>query len=153
MRPIERVGVYRRDASRLAADAAKASERFGLPVEPAPNAEHVARTADILVTATRADAPGVHVNARGPKAWDAHEIGLDLTRRAALVASDVPEQYQGERDFLLYGTPYTDGIRDLAAVTLFLSHGLPGTEVALLARAAEAAEARGVGAVVADETW
>ncbi|MDA8200520.1 MAG: hypothetical protein M0Z54_14045 [Thermaerobacter sp.] len=174
VRPIERVWVYRRDAGRLAADAAKASERFGLPVEPAPNAEHVARTADILVTATRADAPvvqaswlapGVHVNALGPKAQSGHEIGLDLVERAALVASDVPEQYQAERDFLLHGTPYTDRIRDLAgvmtartlrdptAVTLFLSHGLPGTEVALLARAAEAAEARGVGAVLADETW
>lgn len=174
VRTIERVWVYRRDAGRLAADAAEASKRFGLPVEPAPSPEHVARAADLLVTATRADAPvvqaswlapGVHVNVVGPKTRDAHEIGLDLVKRAALVTSDVPEQCQGEPNFLLHGTPHADRIRDLAAVmaaraprdpaavTLFLSHGLPGTEVALLARAAQAAEAAGVGAVLADETW
>ncbi len=174
VRPIERVWVYRRDAVRLAADAARATERFGLPVEPAASAEHVARAADILVTATGAGAPvvqaswiapGVHVNALGPKSQGAHEIGLDLVERAARLVSDVPEQYQGEADFLLHGTPHADRIRDLAAemaartprdpaaVTLFLSHGLPGTEVALLAQAATAAEAARVGRVLEDGTW
>lgn len=174
VRPIQRVWVYRRDAGRLAADAAEATRRFGVPVEPAPSAEHAARAADMLVTATRAAepvvraswlAPGVHVNALGPKAHGAQEIGLDLVERAALLASDVPEQYQGEPDFLLHGTGHIERIRDLAAVmaaapprdpsavTLFLSHGLPGTEVALLARAAEVAEAAGVGAVLDDAAW
>ncbi len=169
VRPLERVLVYRRDAAQLAADAARAATVFGLPVEPAPSAEAVARAADILVTATRAEkpvlladwlAPGVHVNALGPKSRNAHEMGLDVFGRAALVASDVPEQYRREPDFLLHGTPHLDRIKDLAtasaagrlqnpeAVSLFLSHGLPGSEVALLAAAAEAAADAGVGTVL-----
>lgn len=169
VRPLERVLVHRRDQSQLAADAARAAHVFGLPVEPAPSAEAVARAADILVTATRADkpvvsadwlAPGLHVNALGPKSRDAHELGVDVFGRAAQLASDVPEQYRGEPDFLLHGTPHLDRIEDLAAiaaaghprrpeaVTLFLSHGLPGSEVALLAAAAQAAAAAGVGTVV-----
>ena len=167
VRPIRRAVVYRRTAERLREDAARASREWGIPVEAAPDAKTVAGEADILVLATTAAKPvvraewirpGTHVNSLGPKQRARSEIGGDLVARAEILVSDVPEQYRAEEEFLLSGLPRIDALGDLAAVvakppvrprdavSLFLSHGLPGTEVALLAAALRRARTAGLGA-------
>jgi ornithine cyclodeaminase/alanine dehydrogenase-like protein (mu-crystallin family) len=166
VRRLDRVLVYRRDAARLRRDAATAQDRWGIPVEPLDSVEPVVQAADILITATTASEPvldarwvrpGTHINALGPKDAGRQEIGMDLVQRADVMVSDVPEQYGEEPQFFLTNTPHLSRLGDLAtvmargepraneAVTLFLSHGLPGTEVVLLAEALRSAEALGLG--------
>ncbi len=166
VRPISRVTIYRRDAARREEMARKLSSELGLPVEAAPSPQAAVAEADIVVTATPSPEPvlrvewlkpGAHVNSLGPKYRGRSEIGLDLVEQAEWLVSDFPEQYRGEVEFILHGTPHMERLRDLAelyatrpqrpagAITLFLSHGLPGTEVAVAAAAFRRAVELGVG--------
>lgn len=166
VRPISRVVIYRRDAARREETALQLSAELGLPVVAAPSPQAAVAEADIVVTATpspepvlRAEwlKPGAHVNSLGPKYRGRSEIGLDLVERAQWLVSDFPEQYRGEAEFILHGTPHMERLRDLAelhaarpqrpagAITLFLSHGLPGTEVAVAEAAFRRAIELGVG--------
>jgi hypothetical protein len=101
------------------------------------------------------------VSVLGPTASEASEVGLDLFERAALVVSDFPEQHELD-SFLLRGTPYESGIRDLAGllvadtapppgITVFLSNGLTGTEVPVARDLARRAAERGLGLEVRAE--
>ncbi len=170
VRRIRRVQVYRRSAAELRGTAAAWTQRLGVEVVAAESARAAVTGADIVVTATSAAAPiveaawlepGTHVNALGPKYRGRQEIGLDLVRRAQRIACDFPEQYRGEEDFFLHGTPDLGRMQDLAQlvsagasrggedVTLFLSHGLAGTEVRLLAAVWEKARRLGIGQEIA----
>ncbi|MDA8346985.1 MAG: hypothetical protein M0Z66_16200 [Thermaerobacter sp.] len=170
VRPIRRVQAYRRDRDELVRLVDAGSEQWGLEVVAAPDARAAVEGADIVVTATNAAEPviqadwvqpGTHVNALGPKYVGRQEIGLDLAERAAVLACDFPEQYRGEEDFFLQGTGQLERMRDLAEllasgvqrapsdVTLFLSHGLAGTEVRLLQAAYAQAKLRGIGQEIA----
>lgn len=164
------VQLYRRDPARRRTVAAAWSAATGIAVHPAASAEEAVRAAQVIVLATGATTPvieprwlseGVHVNSLGPKDRGASEIGLDLVERSHRIVSDVPEAYRSEEAFLLQGTPYLDRIEDLAdalehpaergdrTTTLFLSHGLPGTEVAVAHRAFANALKRGIGQRIA----
>ena len=166
VRPIRRVQAYRRDREELARLAAECAARWGVEVVRAQGAREAVEGADIVITATSAQTPviaagwlrqGAHVNALGPKYRGRQEIGLDLVERAALLACDFPEQYRSEEAFFLHGTPHLDRMQDLAALagdgprrgpsdlTLFLSHGLAGSEVRLLEHALREAVRRGIG--------
>ncbi len=170
VRAIRRIQVFRRDAALRRRTAAAWAELFGVEVAEANGAEEASRGADVVVTATgsrapvlRAEwlAPGAHVNSLGPKYRGRQEIGVDLARRANLLACDFPEQYVGEADFFLQGTDELARLQDLGAlaargahrgardVTLFLSHGLAGTEVRLAQAAYERARALGIGQEIA----
>ena len=170
VRGIRRVQVFRRDAAELArlADAGRA--RWGVEVVAEDSAEAAVTGADIVVSATRAEEPvlraewlrpGTHVSSLGPKYRGRQEIGVDVAQAAARIACDFPEQYLGEEDFFLQGTSELGRMQDLAQmvadgvrrdpddITLFLSHGLAGTEVRLLQLAWERAKAQGIGREIA----
>lgn len=130
-----------------------------LPVEPASSPEHVAWAADAPMGRAFGLATGVPVNALGCMIHDAQASGCDgahgavylrhlrtVSRRAGLSAT--PPHAERRRD--LAAGMAARSPRGPAAAALLLSHGRPGTEVAFLAWAAEAA---GVGAVLADGTW
>jgi len=116
-------------------------------------AEAAVRGADIVIGATSSRTPvikgewlkaGAHVTTIGPKSATDREVDAELVARADVVVTDSPEQ-------LAEGTSILDGsgksALDLSAVvskmagrpseeaiTLFVSMGLAGTEVALAQR-------------------
>jgi ornithine cyclodeaminase/alanine dehydrogenase-like protein (mu-crystallin family) len=163
---IRSVRLYRRDGGRRRTSAARLADELHIPVEPVDSAEAAIRDADVVILATGSNEPvlqstwlkrGAHVSSLGPKYQGRSEIGLDTLQWADWIACDFPEQYRREEDFLLHGSPREAEIRDLATVaagplerapdrnTLFLSHGLAGTEVAVAYRALANAHARGIG--------
>lgn len=137
----------------LALDIGRA---LNVPVAPVNSAEGAVRDADlVLLVTTSAEPvldgqwlkPGAHVHSLGPKRKDRHELDQTTLDRASLVTTDAPHQLavEGEQG-LLYGTPWQTQLTDLAdvvagrvkrpdarAITVFLSAGLAGTEVALAA--------------------
>jgi ornithine cyclodeaminase/alanine dehydrogenase-like protein (mu-crystallin family) len=93
-------------------------------------------------------APGAHVTTIGPKSVGGHELPTALAQRASRIATDSPQQIKVMgADHMLFGSdPYAriehlgnlatafDADRD-RGLTLFLSIGLAGTEVACLGAA------------------
>jgi ornithine cyclodeaminase len=155
VRTIRTVKVYRRDLEALAVSANQAGRAWNVDCVAVADAEEAVRMADIVITATHSPypvfkaswlKPGAHINALGPKYVGRTELGSDVVARADLLVSDFPEQYRSEPLFILQGTPHMERLQDLAwtlqnsrrkeagseRVTLFLSHGLAGTEILLL---------------------
>lgn len=164
VRPIQRVVVYRRDRQQLEASVTHAQAVWPLQVIAASSAQDAVAEADIVVTATGSATPvfdpawirpGTHINALGPKYQNRTELPAAMADAAHVLASDFPEQYRMDPDFLWYDTPHIERLEDLAlltekprdpsAITLFLSHGLSGTEVVLLNEVAQRAEKLGRG--------
>jgi ornithine cyclodeaminase/alanine dehydrogenase-like protein (mu-crystallin family) len=160
------VRVYRRDAARRDEVARRWRERFGVNVRAVERPEDAVADAEVVILATASSTAviesrwlreGAHVTSLGPKYTERSEIGLDLLESADWLACDFPEQYRREPDFLLHGSPLLDRVEDLAALvgrrpergpelrTVFLSHGLAGTEVAVADRALTNAARAGVG--------
>lgn len=132
---------------------------FKAPVTIAGNAEEAVRGADVVVLATSSTepvvepdwiAPTAHVTTLGPKSKSAHELPPALAERAATIATDSPQQIAAMgTDHLLSGTRAGARVRHLGdligkfdpdrdrGLTLFLSIGLAGTEVAALGAIAE----------------
>lgn len=163
---IEEVFVYRRNADRRNETARRLSRESGLEVEPVDSVRKAVREAQVVVLATNSSTPvieaqwllpGAHVNSLGPKYRGQSEIGMDLLEKADWLVCDFPEQYRQEEDFIAQGTPHVERLRDLAELvashparspelsTLFLSHGLAGTEVAVAHRALMNAASLGMG--------
>ncbi len=163
---IEKVLVHRRNAERRNEVARRLSRELGLKVEPVDSGREAVREAQVVVLATDSSTPvieaqwlqpGAHVNSLGPKYRGRSEIGMDLLEKADWLVSDFPEQYLREEEFIAQGTPQIDRLRDLAELaashptrspelsTLFLSHGLAGTEVAVAHRALMNAAKMGIG--------
>ena len=118
-------------------------------------AESAVRDSDIVIGATSSREPvirgewlkaGAHVTTIGPKSRESCEIDLEVVRRADFLATDSPKQSADFPEGVI--TEHSDKpLVDLAAIvgklagrpsddaiTLFLSVGLAGTEVALAAR-------------------
>jgi ornithine cyclodeaminase/alanine dehydrogenase-like protein (mu-crystallin family) len=137
--------------------AVEMGRTLNIPAAPVASAEAAVRDAHIVILATNSAtpvldgqylAPGAHVHSLGAKRKDRREVDDTTLSRAALIATDAPEQLAADGDkALLYGTRYASHVVDLAqvvigsvrrpdrdAITLFLSAGLAGTEVALAAR-------------------
>lgn len=166
VRQINEVRIYRRTSELRERLARLWSEELGVSVRAVADSHEAVAGADIVITATPSPEPvisadwlalGVHVNSLGPKYRGRSEIGIDLIERADLLVSDFPEQYRREEPFILQGTRHLERLEDLAtllvkgvnrardAMTVFLSHGLAGTEVAVALAFARRAEELGVG--------
>ena len=166
VRPLKEVRIHRRTAELCRAQAKAWTEELGVQVVATETAEEAVADADVVVLATRSAEPvlratwlkrGAHVNTLGPKWRAGSEIGMDLIERADVLTSDFPEQYGQEEEFILHGTRHLERVQDLAAlaasgsapgreqISVFLSHGLAGTEVAVARALARRAAALGVG--------
>jgi ornithine cyclodeaminase/alanine dehydrogenase-like protein (mu-crystallin family) len=164
VRPIRLVRIYRRSPAERQRLAERWSGEFGIPVVAVDSAREAVEGADIVISATPSDTPvveaawlrpGAHVSSLGPKYRHRTELGLDVVAQARRIYSDFPEQYRREEGFILHGTPHLDRMQDLVAAlgtersdqetTLFLSHGLAGTEVAVAAALSRRARELGIG--------
>lgn len=163
---VTEVRIYRRDAARRSETARSWRGETGLDVRAVDSEEEAVRQSEVVILATGSEepvieskwlAPGSHVNSLGPKDRGHSEIGMDLLEGADWIVSDFPELYRSEPDFLLAGTPLLSKLQDLATLiaaaparppglrTVFLSHGLSGTEVAVAHRALVRAASLGLG--------
>jgi ornithine cyclodeaminase/alanine dehydrogenase-like protein (mu-crystallin family) len=157
VRKLTRIRVHSRNVSRREAFASTMSALVGIEVEPVATAEAAVSGADIVVCATSSATPvieaswlkpGAHVNTVGPKLAIAHELGVDIARRAQWLVTDSLEQVRAYQPaFFLEGTPEMDrmielanvaeakGTRDENMISLFCSTGLAGTETMVAAAA------------------
>ena len=153
VRPITQVVAYRRDRKALETLVERARQAWGVAVVAADSPQEAVQSADIVITATDSSTPviesswlkpGAHVNALGPKQVSRSELDPGIAEDVGEIVSDFPEQYLSDPNFLWQGTRHAKRLQDLAgliaagwsrtseAKTLFLSHGLAGTEVRLL---------------------
>jgi ornithine cyclodeaminase/alanine dehydrogenase-like protein (mu-crystallin family) len=163
---ITEIRLYRRDATRRKEVARRWKEDSGLDVRAVETAKEAVDGSEVIVLATDSSTPviegrwivpGTHVSSLGPKYRNDSEIGLDTLELADWLACDFPEQYLREKDFIGHGSPVISKLRDLAELagsrppraaelrTLFLSHGLAGTEVAVAHQALLNAAEKGIG--------
>jgi ornithine cyclodeaminase/alanine dehydrogenase-like protein (mu-crystallin family) len=150
---ITTVRVYSRNPQKRERFAAYISETLHIAIDPVATAREAVADADLVLCATDSSIPvidsawlkpGAHVSTLGPKLADQHELPIDIGERAAVVATDSPDQihsYHGA--YFLQGTRAWDRMIDLANIvagratgrhttadlTLFCSVGLAGTEV------------------------
>lgn len=153
VRRIEHVAVTARRPRSAAAFAGRAAQELGVPVHAVDGAREAVRGRNVVITATdsvvpvlQADwiAPGTHVSTLGAKGVAAHEVPPALLERADVVLTDSVAQIKDSPE-LLPCSP--DRLVELGAVlagaaagrtapeqiTVFLSVGLAGTEVAVAA--------------------
>lgn len=149
------VRVYSPTPGRPQAFARRAASELGVAVTPCSAAEEAVTGADMVVLATPATepvirtewlAPGCYVASLGPKELGAAEIPADLGASCDLVVTDSPEQWATMAPTALpdEAWPVVSLGDVVAGVTpgrtlatqriLYLSTGLAGTEVYLLAR-------------------
>lgn len=173
-RPLRRVRVWSPNAMRLAAFAAWAGDRFGVPVETVASAEAAVRGADLICTTTASRTPvvdagwlgsGVHINAVGSSIPSARELDSSTVARARLVVDRRESALNEAGDFLipraegaitdahivgelgevLLGT--VPGRRSSAELTVFKSLGLAIEDLAAAHHVLQKAEARKIGLV------
>ena len=159
VRRLKTVRIYSRSPENRLAFAAEMADRLGLVITPVGTARDAVEGADIVLCATTSAVPVIdaawlsrdaHVNTVGPKTRTRHEIGPEIAERAAIIATDSPEQTRAYAEpFFLDGSPAIARMIDLAelvsgnavarqgstAITLFCSVGLAGTEVLVAAAA------------------
>lgn len=166
VREVDEVSIFQRRAAACAATAVAWSDDLGCSVTAATSAQECVEAAAVVILATSSTTPVIsaaelpvdcHVSSLGPKYTGRTELDPAIAARAGCIACDFPEQYLGEREFILHDTPSLHRIQDLAALhesgharaagtrTLFLSHGLAGTEVACAVAAIQKARALGAG--------
>jgi ornithine cyclodeaminase len=147
---IRSIRVFSRSAENRRAFAARMSAALGVAVSASESAQAAVEGADIVISATDSAKPvlelswlkkGAHVNSLGPKFTDAHEMPGGIAARASTIATDAPEQVRAFPSFYLSAefarlVDLADLVtrRETAArgdITLFVSAGLAGTEVAV----------------------
>ncbi len=143
-----------RDTARAEDVARRLKDETGIPVVVEMDIQTLTRQSNVLICATRANKPVIeiswldqclHVTTVGPKSATAHELPIEIWEWAGDVVSDAPRQIsaQGSGHFLARYTSLQapthlgDRLRQQRDSThrrtLYLSAGLAGTEVALLA--------------------
>ncbi|MCA9551812.1 MAG: ornithine cyclodeaminase family protein [Myxococcales bacterium] len=156
VRHLDRVRVYARDPERREAFTRRARAELGLTVEAAASARGAVEGAGLVVLATSSLTPVIEaswvdespfVASIGPKQVGASEFGPDLVTRAGRIVTDslaqldayhpahVAAVHPRRGEISALGPALSAG--PATGVTLFLSVGLAGTEVALLARLLE----------------
>jgi alanine dehydrogenase len=155
VRSFDEIAVFSRAIENREAFAARMQLLLKKDVRASSSAEHAVRGADVVILATNSSIPvidaawlkpGAHVNTLGPKKVTAHELPLDTADAAMLIASDSPQQISAMgAEHMLHGNPASARILHLGdpkvlekrgpGVSLFLSSGLAGSEVAALAAA------------------
>lgn len=172
VRPLRRVRVWSRSAERARAFAARESERWGLPIEPAGSPREAVLGADLICTVTAAAepvlagewiAPGAHVNAVGACTPASRELDAAAVARARLFvdrresalaeAGDLllarregavgEDHIAGELGDLLLGR--VEGRRSAEEVTLFESLGIAVEDLAAARHVHGKALAAGLG--------
>lgn len=160
VRPFATIRVCGRRHKSVEDFALRMAGMLGRPVQPLTDIRAAVEDADVVVLATTATAPVVeagwikptaHVTTIGPSTKAAHELPLDLASRARVIVTDSPRQIAAMGDtHMLAGGPDNARIEHLGTLatgfdpdadrglTLFLSIGLAGTEVACLAAALDA---------------
>lgn len=156
VRPLRGVRVYSRDPAGREAFARRATAELGVPAAAAEAPAAAVDGADIVVLATTSGQPvieagwvaaGTHVSTLGPKTARAHECPPGLADRAGVILTDSPAQLDASSEPLFLAGAARQRIGDLGAavagaaprreardqITLFLSVGLAGTEVAVAA--------------------
>jgi ornithine cyclodeaminase len=163
VRRLKTVRVHSRSPENRRAFATEMADRLGLVITPVTTAREAVEGADIVLCATTSAVPVIdaawlsrnaHINTIGPKTRTRHEIGPEIAERAAIIATDSPEQTCAYAEpFFLDGSPAIARMVDLAelvsgkvvarqggaATTLFCSVGLAGTEVLVAAAALNSA--------------
>jgi ornithine cyclodeaminase/alanine dehydrogenase-like protein (mu-crystallin family) len=157
VRDFAEIRIFGRREAALREFTARLSEKLGRPLIPVPDAREAVAGAEVVILATTSEtpviepgwiAPGAHLSTLGPKSVGAHELPVELAARASLIATDSPQQIAAMgASHMLAGHPSHARIGHLGALaggfdpdadrglTLFLSIGLAGTEVACLAAA------------------
>ncbi|MEM3851902.1 MAG: hypothetical protein QXP70_02770 [Methanomassiliicoccales archaeon] len=136
----------------------------GIDISVPPSAEEGVRLSDVIITCTTSTDPvirtdwigeGQHVTTMGRKFKEAHEIEPSLLSRADIVSTDSLRQINGFAQAFMAGeeikgkiaelSEFVDGAgRNDKAVSVFLSVGLAGTEVAVAGRLLAMARRAGV---------
>ncbi len=126
---------------------------IGVPIRVAASAEEVVRESEVVIVATTSRTPvfdpewlrpGTHINTIGPKFKEAHELPIEVARRAETIVTDSLAQVDAyAKPFFLADTPERERMVELSeivaghktgrvspeGITLFCSVGLAGTEV------------------------
>lgn len=151
VRTFDRVRVYSRSADNREGFAARCRDELGLDVVTVDEAGAAVEGTEVVILATDSTrpvieaewiAPGTHVSTLGPRFEDAHELPAALVDRALVHATDAPAQVAASTRPALVAaerlTPLGAVIAGLSPgrsgphdVTLYVSAGLAGTEVAL----------------------
>lgn len=164
VRPLSEVRVYSRTPDHRQAFCEDVRQIMPLlNIYPAESAEAAVRGAQIIICATTSKtpvlrgewlSPDAHVSTLGPKGTTQREVDTEVVRLANFVVTDSPEQAYAFPDGLIIdGTD--KALHELSAVvtgqvkrpdrgiSLFISTGLAGTEVALAARLMDKFERQG----------
>jgi alanine dehydrogenase len=162
VRTVHAVRVYSRNPSGREAFARRAVAELGVSAVGVGSAAVAVDGADVVVLATTSDqpvieagwvAPGTHVTTIGHKAARSHECPADLADRAGVILTDSAAQLGAFPEPLFLTDAARQRVSDLGAavagtgqrrqtsdqITLFLSVGLAGTEVAVAAAVLRAA--------------
>lgn len=150
VRPIEPVCVFSPDSGHRERFAARARRELNLDISAVGSAREAVDGADIVVLATRSASPvidadwvspGAHVATVGPKWSSACETPPALAARAAVVASDSPDQavHYDEPFFTDRALVHVGALLDGTGagrvspndITLYCSTGLAGSEVVI----------------------
>jgi len=147
VRRVECVTLHRRDRASLRSTSARWSRELGCEVRPVDTAREAVAEADAVILATGAThplvepewmAPNAFLASLGPKRRDRSEISLGLLDRASRIVSDFPEQHADDPEHIGYGhevedlaNAFVESRSPASGLTVFLSHGLAGTEVAV----------------------
>lgn len=160
VRRIRAVRIYSPTQAHRNAFAVEMTRAIGAPIAPVNTAEAAVRDAQVVILATNSTHPvldgqwlnpGAHVHSLGFKRKDRRELDETTFERAGMVVTDSPDQLASEgAQSIIYETPWADRVTDLAhavigsvkrqderQITVFLSVGLAGTEVALAGRLLE----------------
>jgi ornithine cyclodeaminase/alanine dehydrogenase-like protein (mu-crystallin family) len=151
IRPLTEIRVFSRNAENRQQFCKEAQSYLpNITIQPAESAETAVHGAEIVIAATSSKTPVIHgewlepnahVSTLGTKGRNVREVDEDLVNRAAFIISDTPEQSRNYPDgTILDGT--TQALFDLSdllaerlqrpeGISLFISSGLAGTEVAL----------------------
>jgi alanine dehydrogenase len=117
VRPIEEIRVFGRKQASLLQFCSEMSEAVKIDVRSAECAEQAVTGAEIIVTATTSTEPvvlgrwlqpGVHINAIGANYESRRELDTEVVTRAAVVATDDPEQVRYEATDL--AAPVREGL-------------------------------------------
>jgi len=152
-RQLENVRIF--DAKPVA--AAELAKQFGASstanVTVSGSPEEAVKNADMVILATNNSqpaidaswiAPGAYVTSCGPQSKGRHELPIGIAHRAKTICSDSPQQILADPDHFLHGESALKRMVHLGSlvgtfnpdrergITLFLSSGVAGSDVAAL---------------------
>lgn len=154
LRQFQQIRIYGRQPVAATELAKVYRQKTQTPIQISSTPEEAVHNADIVILASASAtepvistdwvAPHAHITTIGPKTKTRHELPIGLVHRAKIIASDSPQQILASPTHFLQGEQSAKRIKHLGGligkfnpdkdrgITLFLSSGLAGTEVAAL---------------------